>query len=195
MNTKTAKRRSGRAFARAAPISDGELARLRELHGTGASCRQIAGEMNRAPTTVSRHAAEMGLFFDRSQVKIATAARVADVAARRAEVSAQFIAIVGKINDAVLAELDETGAEVKPWRLRDFSYAAGAFFDRHLSQADHDAASESGSEVDAWLRDLTGQDPPRSRSDSDESAKSRSVLGALMDDITKRHGSQPTDER
>jgi hypothetical protein len=191
----TAKTRGGRTLARARPITDTELARLRELHGTGASCRQIARDMNRAPITVSKHAAALGLSFDRSQVKAATAARVADVAARRAEISAQFIAIVGKINSTVLALLDDPDSDVKPWSLRDYSYAAGAFFDRHMAQADHDAASTDSTEVDRWLAQLTGQQPPPSRSDADESAKHRSLLGTLMTDIVERHGSQPTDER
>jgi hypothetical protein len=185
-----AKARGGRAFARARPISDTELARLRELHGAGLSCRQIAAEMSRAPTTVSRHAAELGLSFDRHQVRAATSARLADVAAQRAAVSAQFIEIVEKINSTVLAKLDDPESDLKPWGLRDYSYAAGAYFDRHLSQVDHDASSADNSEVDKWLAAMIGQEPPPSRSDADESAKSRSVLGALMADITKRHGDE-----
>ena len=190
----TAKTRGSRTLARARPITDTELARLRELHGTGASCRQIAREMNRAPITVSKHAAALGLSFDRSQVKAATEARVADVAARRAEVSAQFIEITAKMSARMLAELDDTGAEVKPWRLRDYSYAIGALFDRHLAQADHDPTNENGSEIDRWLEHTTGSPVPPSRSDADETAKSRSILAALMDDMVGRHGSEPTSE-
>jgi hypothetical protein len=33
--------------SRAKPVTDAELARLRELHGAGLSCRQIAKEMSR----------------------------------------------------------------------------------------------------------------------------------------------------
>ena len=177
-----------RSLARARPITDTELARLRELHGTGASCRAIAREMDRSPVTVSRHAAALGLSFDRSQVKAATEARVADIAARRAKVSAQFIEITEKMSARMLAELDDTGAECRPWRLRDYSYAIGALFDRHLAQADHDPTNENGSEIDRWLEHTTGSPVPPSRSDADDAAKSRSVLGALMNDLVERHG-------
>jgi hypothetical protein len=178
-----------RSLARARPITDTELARLRELHGTGASCRAIAREMDRSPVTVSRHAAALGLSFDRSQVKAATEARVADIAARRAKVSAQFIEITEKMSARMLAELDDTGAECRPWRLRDYSYAIGALFDRHLAQSQFDATGDQdASEVDRWLAAMTGQEPPPSRSDTAETAKCRSVLGALMNDMVERHG-------
>jgi hypothetical protein len=193
MNTKTTKQRQQPCLARAIPVSEAERGRLRELHGAGLGCGQIAAEMSRNAGTISRHAAAMGLSFDRSKLKAATAARVADVAARRAEVSATFLTLVEKMSARMEAELDDDDAEVKPWRLRDFSYGIGAIFDRHLAAADHDAANESGSEVDAWLRQLTGQEPPVSRSDSDESAKSRSLLGTLMNDIVSRHGTEPTE--
>jgi hypothetical protein len=185
---KATKQRGQHCLARATPVTEAEKARLRELHGTGLSCQQIGREMSRNPATISRHAAALGLSFDRSKVKAATEARVADVAARRAEVSAQFIEITAKMSARMLAELDDTDAECKPWRMRDYSYAIGALFDRHLAQADHDAASESGSEIDDWLAHMTGSPPPPSRSDADEAAKSRSVLGALMNDLVERHG-------
>jgi hypothetical protein len=189
-----AKTRRQHCLTRATPVSDDERARLRELHGAGLSCQQIGREMNRNPATISRHAREMGLSFDRSKLKAATEARVADVAARRAEISAGFLEITAKLSARMLDELDDNGAECKPWRMRDYSYAVGALFDRHLAQADHDWANESGSEVDRWLADLTGQQPPPSRSDADESAKSRSLLGALMNDIVERHGAASSDE-
>ena len=175
-------------LARATPVSDDELARLRELHGAGLSCQQIGREMNRNAGTISRHAAVMGLSFDPSKVRAATEARVADIAARRAEVSAQFLQIVGKINGTVLALLDDPDSGVKPWGLRDYAYAASAYFDRHLSQVDHDTTSENSSEVDRWLEHMTGSPVPPSRSDADDAAKSRSVLGALMNDLVERHG-------
>jgi hypothetical protein len=194
MNTKTTKQRRQPCLARATPVSDDELARLAELHDAGLSCGAIGREMNRDPGTISRHARAMGLAFDRAPMKAATEARRADVASRRAAVSAQFIEIVEKINGTVLAKLDDPESDLKPWGLRDYSYAAGAFFDRHLSQVDHDASSADNSEVDRWLQEMTGLPPPPSRSDQDEHAKSRSVLGALMTGITRAAGTQPTDE-
>jgi hypothetical protein len=196
MAAKTEARR-GRSLARAAPVTDGELARLRELHGTGLSCRQIAKEMNRAPVTISRHAADLGLSFDRAQTREATTARQADLAAIRVLVSGEFLMIAQQIN-AKVRELLTAGDpdDTKPWHLRDYAYAAGAYFDRHLAQDLHDRVEDQGnSEVDRWLEAMTGKTPPPSRSDADQTAKVTSVLGGMADALFKRYGDeyQPPD--
>ena len=129
MTTRTEKPKAaaGRSLARAKPVTDAELARLRELHGAGLSCRQIAKEMSRTPATISRHAAELSLKFGRAQVKEATAARSADLAGIRVLVSGEFLMIAQQIN-AHVRQLLEVGdpEDLKPWHLRDYAYAAGA---------------------------------------------------------------------
>src|ERR1039458_8243251 len=189
------KRRGNVAFARATPVSDDELARLAELHDAGLSCGQIAREMSRDPGTISRKAAAMGLSFDRAKTKKAVAARVVDISARRAEASDEFLQIVSKINATVLAKLDDPESDLKPWGLRDYGYASAAYFGQHIAQVDHDVSTTDNSEVDRWLAHMPGQQPPPSRSDADESAKSRSLLGALMNDIVERHGPASGDGR
>lgn len=186
--TTAGKSGSGRSLARARPVTGPELARLRELHGAGLSCRAIAKEMGRAPVTISRHAAELGLSFDRTQVKAATEARVADMAAVRAEVGAQFLTIVQGINTRVLAMLADP--EMKPWGLRDMSTAAGHFFDRHLAQIAVDADHSGVSEVDRWLEAMTGRKPPPSRDETDDISKQTSLLGSLMESIVAKHGDE-----
>jgi hypothetical protein len=190
MTTTTTKPKAGRgrSLARARPVTDAELARLRELHGAGLSCRQIAREMGRAPVTISKHAAELGLKFDRAQVKEATAARVADLKAVRAQVSAQFLGLAQKINAHVERVLDDPEAEVKPWHLRDYALAASTYFDRHLAQDDHDKNDGTGSsEVDKWLEWMTGQAPPASQSEHDNTAKVTSVLGGMAEALFAKY--------
>lgn len=67
------------------PFTDEEADTLRALHGQGKSCGKIAEAMGRPVSTVSEHAARLGLKFDRSQTAAATAAKQADNAARRAQ--------------------------------------------------------------------------------------------------------------
>jgi hypothetical protein len=181
-----------RSLARARPVTAEELGRLRELHGAGLSCRQIAKEMGRTPATISKHAAELGLKFDRAQVKEATAARSADLAAIRVLVSGEFLMIAQQIN-AHVRQLLEGGdpEDLKPWHLRDYAYAAGAYFDRHLAQDVHDKVEDSGnSEVDRWLEAMTGKTPPPSRSEADQTAKVTSVLGGMADALFKKYGDE-----
>jgi hypothetical protein len=67
------------------PITDDDRRRVRSLHAAGRNRNQIAKELSRSGSTVSKIAAEFGLSFDRDAVKAATVARVADAKARRAE--------------------------------------------------------------------------------------------------------------
>jgi hypothetical protein len=182
------KERRGRSLARARPFTDGERARLRELHGAGLSCRQIASEMGRAPVTISRHAADLGLSFDRRQVREATAARVADLKARRAQVSAEFLDLAERINAHVRSVLGGPWEDIKPWHLRDYAYATAAYFDKHLAQAEHDQNDGTGlSEVDQWLEWMTGATPPASQGEHDDTAKVRSVLSGMAEALFAKY--------
>ncbi|MET7450671.1 helix-turn-helix domain-containing protein [Streptomyces sp. NPDC005574] len=69
------------------PIDDDDRRRVRELHAAGKSRNDIAREIRRSPSTVSKIAAafEPPLTFDRAaEVAAATAVRTADLADRRA---------------------------------------------------------------------------------------------------------------
>ncbi|MGW8702844.1 hypothetical protein ACWGOK_39065 [Streptomyces eurythermus] len=57
---------------------------LRALHAQNMGRNRIAREMGEAPVMVSRTAEHLGLTFDRSQIEVATKARLADLAERRA---------------------------------------------------------------------------------------------------------------
>ncbi|APD18585.1 helix-turn-helix DNA binding protein [Streptomyces phage Picard] len=71
----------------ARPITDADRRQVRELHAAGKSRNDIAREISRSPSTVSKIAAAFDppLSFDRAeQVEAATRVRTADLAARRA---------------------------------------------------------------------------------------------------------------
>jgi hypothetical protein len=68
-----------------APVTEEDYARVRELHALGMGRNQIAREIGRAQRTVSVIAAELGLTFDTSMTEDATRARVAQLAALRAD--------------------------------------------------------------------------------------------------------------
>lgn len=68
------------------PVTDEDRAEIRRLHGEGRSLNQIAKDLDRAPSTISDHAAAMGLSFDRSRTEAAVRAHAIDAAARRGRI-------------------------------------------------------------------------------------------------------------
>lgn len=65
------------------PWDESEAKQLVELHGQGASLREIARQMRRSKDTISRRAVSAGLSFDRSVTAEATKAAKEDAKARR----------------------------------------------------------------------------------------------------------------
>ena len=154
----------------APPVTEAERARIRELHGQGLNCSQIAAETGRSKSTITRQCQAMGLSFDRERTKAATAAKVADNAARRAEISrafleksAELLAMMdrphvafnfgGKDNTYEEHEFDRPPVDA----LRTLMQAAAQAFDKHIAQDRHDAVGNEGiSAVDQWLKAMLG---------------------------------------
>lgn len=67
------------------PVDEDDYRRIAELHALGMGRNAIAREIGRAQRTVSVIAAELELVFDTSMTEEATAARVAQLAALRAD--------------------------------------------------------------------------------------------------------------
>lgn len=65
---------------------------LARLHREGLSLREIAKRMSRSADTISRHAAQAGLSFDRSVTVAATLATTVDAKARRAALGIAMLA-------------------------------------------------------------------------------------------------------
>jgi transposase len=72
------------------PLTAKDRRRVRELHAAGKSRNQIAREIGRSASTVSKLAVELGLDFDRSATAAATVARSTDLAARRVRLAEQL---------------------------------------------------------------------------------------------------------
>lgn len=65
------------------PVTAQDEEAVRRLHAAGRTRNDIAREIGRSPSTVSKLAAKLGLGFDREATAAATAAKTADLAARR----------------------------------------------------------------------------------------------------------------
>lgn len=74
-------------------ISPDRFGEFRELHEQGLGRNAIAREMGIAPVTASRTAEHLGLTFDRSKVRAAQMARLADLEERRSLLAVRFIDI------------------------------------------------------------------------------------------------------
>ncbi|WP_027945965.1 helix-turn-helix domain-containing protein [Amycolatopsis taiwanensis] len=75
----------------AGPLTDNELTRIRDLHAAGATRNDIAKQLGRSGSTISKAAGKLGLSFDRTAVKAATEAKVADARARRARLTLDLL--------------------------------------------------------------------------------------------------------
>jgi hypothetical protein len=165
--------RTHRKKPQPAPVSDAEREQIRALHARGQSCNAIARELGRSPSTVTRQCQAMGLSFDRSALRQATAAVVADSAARRAQTSRRFLEKANEILDQMDGPFmaynfggrentyeehlfDRPPADA----LRTLMMTAAAAFDRHIAQDRHDKTGDQGAAaVDQWLLMMTGTGP------------------------------------
>lgn len=72
-------------MAKTRPITDKDRAAVRRLHAEGKTRNEIARQLKRSPSTVSKLAVEQGLSFDRAgDIAIATENKRAQLADRRA---------------------------------------------------------------------------------------------------------------
>ena len=157
------------------PLTDDERQQIRDLHAAGKSCSAIARQLGRSPSTISIAAARMGLGWDRAQTKNATEARMADAAARRAQLANLLLDDALKMR----AQLWE------PCIAFNFGGRDNTYNEHELKKPDF-AAQEKilrsvGVAVDKSLR-LVDYDT------GDDAAKIGSLLGGLLGDLQARHG-------
>ncbi|GAA4176519.1 helix-turn-helix domain-containing protein [Gryllotalpicola koreensis] len=167
-------------MAAAHTFGDEKRARLRELHAAGMPLRQIAAELNASTETVSRHARNMGLSFDRSQTEEATRARVADLAAGRAALAERMLEEAhlilddmhgeyrvfnfgGKDNTFAEETLDEPPVEAK----RSMMTTAAIAFDKvtRVVERDGDGGAAEGVSMIVKLMAQIGVDDSASEDD------------------------------
>lgn len=87
----------------ASPITDLDRERVRELHAQGKTRNDIAREIGRSPSTVSKLARALGLSFDRTKTAAATAAKQQDNRARRTSLVGRLYGRSERILDRVEA--------------------------------------------------------------------------------------------
>lgn len=131
---------------------------------------QLAREFGVSPDTISRIAKTEGVTFERTATKNATAAKQADNAARRAELSQRLldraVEALGQMDSEFLVfnfgGRDNTYAEHRLDRpptgdLRNLMTVAAIAVDKHLAIERHDSDGGEGlAAVDAWLRHTLG---------------------------------------
>jgi hypothetical protein len=149
------------------PVTDEDYQRIRELHAQGLGRNAIAREIGRAQRTVSVIAAELGLTFDTSLTEDATRARVAQLAALRADTAL----------DLHLDALKLTQSMWEPTRVFNFGGKDNTFASREVDEppaADKKALmSAAGIALEKSLKLV----PPADDSGAEDA---RSMLGQLM---------------
>ncbi|MFE1070986.1 helix-turn-helix domain-containing protein [Streptomyces sp. NPDC058783] len=168
----------------ARPLTAKDRAAVKRLHGKGMSRNDIAREIKRSPSTVSKLARELGLSFERGhEVEAATVARKADLAARRA-------AFAERLQDIAEREADKMNAPTLYWEWggKDHKYAEKTAAEP-IAADRRSIMSVIATALDRSLKLV----PPK----DDAGAESRSVIGDLIAglaaDYAARHGGPPPE--
>jgi hypothetical protein len=135
------------------PLTDAEKARISELYEAGKSCRAIATDTGRSPSTVAAYARKMGLTFNTERTANATAAKQASNREKRATLESRFLdeaaKLLDQLSEPVLAynfggkdntyeehQLPEPDIKGK----KDLIQAAGTAVDKAIKLAEADKA-------------------------------------------------------
>jgi AraC-like DNA-binding protein len=161
--------RAGSGF----PLSDAVRARIIALAEQELSVRQIAAEVGCSTGSVSTVCRLAGVQLDRSRTRVATQARTAQVAARRAELADELLDLAHgellrlrrphteywPVGGQQPTLLSVAMPEPPPRARKDLISGSMALLDRHLKMAEAARARADHSEVDQWLLSLTGGAP------------------------------------
>jgi len=88
-------------MAPAAPLTTDEHARIRAMHAAGHSLGQIAAELGRSKSTVSKFAREQNLTWGNARTAAATEAKVATNRDKRAALETRFLDEAALLLDAL----------------------------------------------------------------------------------------------
>lgn len=151
------------------PVTQADYDRVRELHAEGLGRNEIGKRLGRSGRTVSRIAAELGLSFERAgATAVATEARKADAAERRAAIEEKALAAADRLLDQMFAralvynfggkenDYNSTTLEEPPFAdKRAIATSVRELMQTALKIAEHDKADAATSGVDAWLAHIT----------------------------------------
>lgn len=153
----------------AAPLTDDDRERIRQLHADGLSRNAIAAELGRSAGVVTKVCKQLGLSFDRAATKAAVEAAQVDAKAKRTQLANDLLDDAAKIREQLwqpalvysFGGKDNTYAQM--WHDKpDFAsqlkivQAAKAALDGSLRIEAHDADTQGLAAVDQWLRDMIG---------------------------------------
>lgn len=152
------------------PVTASERRRIKKLHAEGATRNDIAKALKRSASTITRVCGDLGLSFDRTATKAATAAKVADAKSKRAEIMQGLLDDVQKLRAQLFAPAiifsfggkENTYAErpvpEPPARdKRDLMGSISLALTASLRLDDHDGDREGLAAVDAWLKAMVGE--------------------------------------
>lgn len=162
------------------PLTTAERRRITELHAAGRSRNDIAAELGRSGSTISKAAAALGLSFDRSTVQAATAAKVIDAKARRAEEMNALLADAKRLRLQLFAPctLHSFGGKDNTYNTVDVDQPL--FADQAKIMQAYGIAIEKSLRLD--------------QHDGDGSIEQvGSLLGSLFENLTGKHGDTPAD--
>lgn len=153
----------------AEPVGDAERERIRRLHARGLSCGQIAAELGRNKSTITRQCKALGLSFDREHTRHATEAKAADSKARRAEAVRVLMDDFHRLRERAWSPYTVavgTGEGLETIELalppahdtRAFFSAMSLCIRDQVAIERHDADAGNMSAVDAWLAAMLGED-------------------------------------
>jgi hypothetical protein len=155
-------------MGRGVPVTEAEKMKIRTLHGKGWSAGKIAKELGRPRTTVTRTAAQLGMFFDHAQTANATRAAAIDMKARRARIAERLLNESEELLDDIkrpyvdhtftqAGEYVQHAAMPVPQDKAHLTRSAANLLAEHRRMAEFDADKGGMSAVDAWLRGMLGE--------------------------------------
>lgn len=155
----------------AAALSPDIIAKIRELAAAGMPRNEIARTLGLSGSTVSKWAKrgdDGPEVFDRSQTKVATAAKVADAKARRAELQLKLLDDAERLRGQMFTPVTAFSFGGKENTYEEHVIPEPVFGDKHkivmavgaaitasIKIDEHDNRDEGLSAVDAWLAAMT----------------------------------------
>jgi hypothetical protein len=161
---------------RPAPLTDADRAEILRRHAAGEPRNALARAVGRSGSTVSKVVAEAGLSFERGpEVIAATAARVTDLAARRARLADDLLSDAERLRQQLWEP-----HEYFDWGGKDHD------FDTHTTPEPSPADKRSIMATVATAVDRSLKlEPPKDENGADAVG---SLLGGLLDRLRADHG-------
>lgn len=164
------------------PVTAEELQQIRNLHAQGKGRNDIARALGRSPRTISIHAADLGLTFDRTMTEAATRARVADLAERRAILA-----------EALQGDAERLSAQLwQPTKVFNIGGKDNTYTDHDVDEPPADAKKSLMAAAGIAVEKSMKLVPPEVDDANVEAA--RSMLGSLADGLSRLAAQEPRGE-